>query len=86
DPYKGFIFNGYKAILDLALHFRKTTLILMVVLLCTAVVGFGSVKQSFFPASNTPMFYVDYWQEQGSDIRSTLEGVKKLEEFLQKED
>ncbi|MEI8654627.1 efflux RND transporter permease subunit [Pseudoalteromonas sp. Hal273] len=86
DPYKGLIFNGYKAILDLALHFRKTTLILMVVLLCTAVVGFGSVKQSFFPASNTPMFYVDYWQEQGSDIRSTLEGVKKLEEFLQKED
>ncbi|GAB0108925.1 efflux RND transporter permease subunit [Pseudoalteromonas distincta] len=86
DPYKGFIFNGYKAILDLALHFRKTTLILMVVLLCTAVVGFGSVKQSFFPASNTPMFYVDYWQAQGSDIRSTLEGVKKLEEFLQKED
>ncbi|MBH0051729.1 MULTISPECIES: efflux RND transporter permease subunit [unclassified Pseudoalteromonas] len=86
DPYKGFIFNGYKAILDLALHFRKTTLILMVVLLCTAVIGFGSVKQSFFPASNTPMFYVDYWQEQGSDIRSTLEGVKKLEEFLQKED
>ncbi len=86
DPYKGFIFNGYKAILDLALHFRKTTLILMVVLLCTAVVGFGSVKQSFFPASNTPMFYVDYWQEQGSDIRSTLEGVNKLEEFLQKED
>ncbi|WP_350585320.1 efflux RND transporter permease subunit [Pseudoalteromonas sp. RB2-MNA-CIBAN-0110] len=86
DPYKGFIFNGYKAILDLALHFKKTTLILMVVLLCTAVVGFGSVKQSFFPASNTPMFYVDYWQEQGSDIRSTLEGVKKLEEFLQKED
>ncbi|MEI8666314.1 efflux RND transporter permease subunit [Pseudoalteromonas sp. B28] len=86
DPYKGFIFNGYKAILDLALHFRKTTLILMVALLCTAVVGFGSVKQSFFPASNTPMFYVDYWQEQGSDIRSTLEGVKKLEEFLQKED
>jgi multidrug efflux pump subunit AcrB len=86
DPYKGFIFNGYKAILDLALHFRKTTLILMIALLCTAVVGFGSVKQSFFPASNTPMFYVDYWQEQGSDIRSTLEGVKKLEEFLQKED
>ena len=85
DPYKGFIFNGYKAILDLALHFRKTTLILMVVLLCTAVVGFGSVKQSFFPASNTPMFYVDYWQEQGSDIRSTLEGVKKLEQFLLKE-
>ncbi|KAA1157074.1 efflux RND transporter permease subunit [Pseudoalteromonas fuliginea] len=86
DPYKGFIFNGYKAVLDFSLHFRKTTLILMVVLLCTAVVGFGSVKQSFFPASNTPMFYVDYWQAQGSDVRSTLEGVKQLEAFLEKEE
>ena len=86
DPYKGVIFNGYKATLDLAMRFRKTTLILMVTLLCTAVVGFGSVKQSFFPASNTPMFYVDYWQEQGADVRSTLEGVKKLEAFLLKDD
>ena len=86
DPYQGFIFNSYKAILDIALHYRKTTLFLMFALLCTAVVGFGSVKQSFFPASNTPMFYVDYWQQQGADIRSTLEGVKKLESFLQKDD
>jgi multidrug efflux pump subunit AcrB len=84
DPYKGIIFNGYKVILDFSLRFRKTTLILMVILLCTAIVGFGSVKQSFFPASNTPMFYVDYWQKQGSDIRSTLDGVKQLEQYLQK--
>jgi len=30
------------------------------------------------------MFYVDYWQQQGSDIRATLEGIKKLENYLQK--
>ena len=86
DPYQGFIFTGYKALLDLAMHYRKSTMILMVVLLCSAVVGFGSVKQSFFPASNTPMFYVDYWQQQGSDIRATLDGIKKLENYLQKEE
>ncbi|CAI89475.1 efflux RND transporter permease subunit [Pseudoalteromonas translucida] len=83
DPYQGFIFTSYKASLNLAMRFRKSTLVLMLVLLCSAVVGFGAVKQSFFPASNTPMFYVDYWQEQGADIRSTLEGIKKLEAFLQ---
>ena len=86
DPYQGFIFTGYKALLDLAMHYRKSTMILMVVLLCSAVVGFGSVKQSFFPASNTPMFYVDYWQQQGSDIRATLDGIKKLENYLQQEE
>ncbi|GAA64319.1 AcrB/AcrD/AcrF family metabolite exporter [Pseudoalteromonas sp. BSi20311] len=83
DPYQGIIFNGYKATLNLAMRFRKTTLILMLALLCSAVVGFGSVKQSFFPASNTPMFYVDYWQDQGADIRATLEGIKQLEAYLQ---
>ena len=86
DPYQGFIFTGYKALLDSAMHYRKSTMILMVVLLCSAVVGFGSVKQSFFPASNTPMFYVDYWQQQGSDIRATLDGIKKLENYLQQEE
>ncbi|MFP3457919.1 hypothetical protein R0J89_16890, partial [Psychrobacter sp. SIMBA_152] len=86
DPYQGIIFNGYKAILNLAMRFRKTTLVLMVALLCSAVVGFGSVKQSFFPASNTPMFYVDYWQDQGADIRATLEGIKQLEAYLQKDE
>ena len=86
DPYKGFIFTGYKKLLDVSMRFRKTTLVLMVVLLCSAVVGFGAVKQSFFPASNTPMFYVDYWQQQGSDIRATLDGIKKLENYLQKEE
>jgi multidrug efflux pump subunit AcrB len=86
DPYKGFIFTTYKAILDLSMHYRKTCLVLMFALLCSAVVGFGSVKQSFFPASNTPMFYVDYWQDQGADIRSTLEGVKQLETFLQQQE
>jgi len=84
DPYQGIIFNGYKATLNLAMRFRKTTLVLMVALLCSAVVGFGAVKQSFFPASNTPMFYVDYWQDQGADIRATLEGIKQLEAYLQK--
>ncbi|MGO3643914.1 MAG: efflux RND transporter permease subunit, partial [Pseudoalteromonas sp.] len=64
DPYQGAIFNIYKSLLASALRFRKTTLVLMVVLLASSVFGFKFIKQSFFPASNTPMFYVDYWHVQ----------------------
>ncbi|MDK1287878.1 efflux RND transporter permease subunit [Pseudoalteromonas umbrosa] len=86
DPYQGIIFTAYKALLSFSLRNRWSTVVFMVVLLGSAVVGFKSVKQSFFPASNTPMFYVDYWNYQGSDIRTTSENVKKLEAFLKQHD
>ncbi|TLX51859.1 MFS transporter [Pseudoalteromonas ruthenica] len=82
DPYQGFLFSGYKFILRHAMHYGKTTIVLMLILLVGAVVGFKSVKQSFFPASNTPMFYIDYWHYQGADIRTTSKGIAKLEQFL----
>ncbi|WP_105189004.1 efflux RND transporter permease subunit [Pseudoalteromonas sp. T1lg48] len=82
DPYRGVLFSAYKCVLSRAMHFGKTTIVLMLLLLVAALVGFKSVKQSFFPASNTPMFYIDYWHYQGADIRTTSEGVAKLEHFL----
>ncbi|CAM4177109.1 MULTISPECIES: efflux RND transporter permease subunit [Pseudoalteromonas] len=82
DPYKGVIFTVYKSMLTFCLKNRAITIISMVLLLVAAVVGFKSVKQSFFPASNTPMFYVDYWHYQGADIRSTAKNVEKIESFL----
>ena len=83
DPYQGVIFNVYKGVLHTAMRYRKTTLLLMVVMLVSSVYGFKFIKQSFFPASNTPMFYVDYWHTQGADIHTTMDGVAKLEKFLQ---
>ncbi|WP_105254637.1 efflux RND transporter permease subunit [Pseudoalteromonas sp. T1lg75] len=86
DPYQGVLFNSYKFVLSRAMHYGKTTLVLMILLLVAALVGFKSVKQSFFPASNTPMFYIDYWHYQGADIRTTREGVAKLEHFLRSDE
>ncbi|MEC4089010.1 efflux RND transporter permease subunit [Pseudoalteromonas rubra] len=86
DPYQGMIFTAYKALLGVCLRFRWTTVIAMLALLGCAIVGFKSVKQSFFPASNTPMFYVDYWHYQGADIRSTADNLEKLEAFLQSDE
>ena len=83
DPYQGVIFNVYKGVLHAAMRYRKTTLLLMVIMLVSSVFGFKFIKQSFFPASNTPMFYVDYWHTQGADIHTTMDGVAKLEKFLQ---
>ena len=82
DPYKGRVFVLYRRLLDRAIHHRVLTLSGMFVLLVVAVLGFGFVKQAFFPPSNTPMYLVDYWLPQGSDIRATREAVSELEASL----
>lgn len=82
DPYQGILFSGYKAMLRFSIKHGWLTIIAMLVLLVTSVIGFKSVKQSFFPASNTPMFYVDYWNYQGADIRDTEKNIAELESYL----
>ncbi|BBI64599.1 hypothetical protein HSBAA_59050 [Vreelandella sulfidaeris] len=47
-----------------------------------AVVGFGSVKNAFFPASNTPIFFVDYRMPEGTDILETQRRVSELEDSV----
>ncbi|NRF25189.1 efflux RND transporter permease subunit [Vibrio coralliilyticus] len=86
DPYKGFLFTVFGACLKFALRFRWLTVASMVGLLVVAVIGFGMVKQSFFPPSNTPMFYVDMWMPEGTDIRKTVEETKKVEQYIRAKD
>ncbi len=82
ELYRGVIFTGYKALLKLCMRFRLLTLLLMVSLFVAAVIGFGQVRQSFFPPSNTPMFYLDYWRYQGSDIRETQQDLESVQAYL----
>ncbi|MBE4581249.1 efflux RND transporter permease subunit [Vibrio navarrensis] len=82
DPYKGALFVIFSAMLKFALRFRWLTVTTMVGLLVAAVFAFGMVKQSFFPPSNTPMFYVDMWMPQGTDIRQTVLQTEKVERFI----
>lgn len=79
DPYRGFLFVIYRALLSKALKHRIITLILTIAALALAIVGFGHVKQAFFPPSNTPIFFVDLRTQEGSDIRFTQEMVRRVE-------
>ena len=57
-------------------------MLLMLALLVVSAAGFKQVKQAFFPPSTTPMFYVDLWYPQGTDIRTTAQDSKRLEQYL----
>ncbi|EHV9682579.1 multidrug efflux RND transporter permease subunit VmeV [Vibrio parahaemolyticus] len=86
DPYKGWLFVVFGALLKFSLRFRWMTVAAMVALLVGAVIAFGNVKQQFFPPSNTPMFYVDMWMPEGTDIRQTIKQGEKVESYIRQQD
>ncbi|MBW2272560.1 MAG: efflux RND transporter permease subunit [Deltaproteobacteria bacterium] len=82
DPYQGLLFSGFKALLDIAMRFRWLTILLMVALLAMAIQGFGLVKNEFFPPMNSPIFTIDLWLPQGTDIRDNLRQSQVIERAL----
>lgn len=83
--YQGIIFRGFSAALSFALQWRKTTILCLIALFLGAVVSFGHVKQSFFPPSTTPLFFVDVWHKSGTDIRENAKVMAEIEDHLLKE-
>jgi multidrug efflux pump subunit AcrB len=70
DPYAGGFFRRYRALLETAIRFRFLTIGAMVALLVVALVGFGNVKQLFFPESSMSKFMIDYWAPEGTRIQN----------------
>lgn len=82
DPYGGFLFRGYRSGLATAVRHRWITLAMACVLFVLAVAGFGKVNSGFFPASDTPLFFVDLYTPEGSDIRATRDSAMDVDAFL----
>ncbi len=82
DPYRGVMFSAYRAILSGCLRQRLLTVLALVGVTVACLAGFGSVKQGFFPYSNTPMFYVNLWMPQGTDIRIVDDVMADAEAYV----
>lgn len=82
ELYQGVIFTLYRKVLHIALRYRLATYALTLSLLVVAVIGFGKVKQVFFPPSNTPIFLVDLWQPEGTDIRHSAQDAVALMDYI----
>ena len=85
DPYGGRFFRLYRSFVEMAIRYRYVTVTVTVGLFVVALIGFGSVKQSFFPDANTPMFFVDVWQPEGAGIRATRNAALDVAAFLREQ-
>jgi multidrug efflux pump subunit AcrB len=85
DPYAGKVFQIYRGLVAKAVDHRWVTVAVVVGMFVLAVIGFGNVKSGFFPDSNTPMFFVDIYQPEGSDIRATRDATLRISQFLREQ-
>ena len=86
DPYSGKLYSLYRKFLSTAIRLRWVTMIVVVGLFFAALIGFGSVKNSFFPDSTRSQFYIDFWFPEGTDIHETLRQVEGAEKYLAKQE
>lgn len=73
---------GYKSVLKTSLRMRYPVTLGVVGLFALSIWAFQFVKPGFFPASTTPLFVVDYWLPQNTDIEITEGDINKLSEFV----
>lgn len=84
--YSGAVFRIYMGTLDKLLRFKTPTLLLLGALLALSIWGFGSVRQSFFPPSNTPIFFVDLWLPFNTDIKHTERVAAEIEQHIREKE
>jgi multidrug efflux pump subunit AcrB len=82
QAYDGVIFRVYKGFLTHCLHNRIVTIAIAVSLLVLAILGFKFVPSGFFPNSTTPIFYIDYWRSEGSDIRAIRKDMLAISKHI----
>ncbi len=89
--YAGPVFTAYRKLMNLSISRRGWTTFSLISIILISMFGFTQLRQGFFPTTSTPLFFVDLFQAQGTDIRasdeladrvrdrlSTLEGVTEI--------
>ncbi|WP_019960077.1 efflux RND transporter permease subunit [Woodsholea maritima] len=82
DPYKGWMYTRYRDLLVAGLRARWLTMGALLVITVACFWGFGFVRNSFFPNSNTPLFYVNLQLPQGSDILDTDAVMEEIGDYI----
>jgi multidrug efflux pump subunit AcrB len=84
DPYAGRFYQAFGRLVKLAIRVRFLTIAVMAALLVVALIGFGNVKQMFFPDSSMTKFMIDYWAPEGARIQTVADDLKRAEKkFLE---
>ena len=77
--YSGWGYAPYRALIGFGLRRAWLSAVAILAITLACFWGFQFVKVGFFPGSNTPIFFVDYYLPQGTDINTTSREMAALE-------
>jgi len=83
DPFGGGVFRLYRSGLVTAIRFRWITIAVVAGMFVASMIGFGYLRELFFPPSTRPQFMVEIQFREGIHIRETEKNVVQIEEYLE---
>ena len=80
--YEGRFYQIFKGFLVKAIRNRVLFIGGLTALLVISILGFGNVKQMFFPDASRLQFMIDYWLPEGTRIQEVSADFKDIEKKL----
>jgi len=82
DIYNTKFYQLLRATLTKCVRYRKTVIVITLLIFVLSIVGFGKVQQQFFPDSTRHEIVVDLSLTEGASYHATNAEMKKLEQWL----
>lgn len=82
DIYKSKIYVWFRRSLNYILYHKAMTLALTVVLLVLSLIGFGFVKQGFFPDLSYDQLYIEFKLPEGTRVEKVKSDLATIEQSL----
>jgi multidrug efflux pump len=83
DIYNTPFYRLFRRLVMACVRYRKTVILMTVLMFVLSIVGFSQVQQQFFPDSTRLEIVVDLRLTEGASYHATNTEVKKLERWLQ---
>ena len=82
DIYNTKFYRVFRQAVTTCVRYRKTVIVVTLLMFVLSIIGFGKVQQQFFPDSTRLELMVDLRLTEGASYHATNEEVKKLETWL----
>lgn len=83
DIYNTPFYRAFRKLVTICVQYKKTVILITLLMFVLSIVGFGKVQQQFFPDSTRLELVVDMRLAESSSYHATNAEVKKLENWLQ---
>lgn len=83
--YQKPVYQVFRAMVTWCVNWRKTVILITLIIFSISIYSFRYVENQFFPSSNRNELLVDIWLPQGSSFKATETQARKLESILAKD-